>query len=159
MQWSGGSLDHIALGGGIGAWLYEIAGYDRDQWTGRVTLRAPAPFLTGAASVSRHVSGEGVTGWSWRHSTVTGAFEANVSVPLGCTVETWLEPPLADPSTNQSAFLVVRDAGTGEAVWHEASTTTVATGARRDGRAAVLALRSGTHHLRAAFESGTIRAY
>ena len=64
-SWQGGSLDHVALGGGIGDWLYSTAGYTRDRWTGLVTLRVPEPSLTGAARVSRHVNGEGTTGWSW----------------------------------------------------------------------------------------------
>jgi hypothetical protein len=144
--WDGGSLDHIAFAGGIGPWLYNSAGYNRrDAWTGQVTLRAPEPWLVGAAAVSRHVTGEGKTGWSWRYHddelqqkdgrTVAAvhskqAFEANVTVPLGGQVEVWLQPPPRSGDddvarTTAARFsLVVRDeAADGAVVWSERPTS------------------------------------
>lgn len=147
--WNGGSLDHIAFGGGIGAWLYSAAGYNRDPWTGQVTLRAIEPWLAGRASVSRHVVGEGLTGWSWCYNNgsyhddqekqakryqegwgkaaaarnTRRAFEANVSVPLGRHVEVWLQPPPAiiAPAAATPLAIVVRDQLTGSVLWSERS--------------------------------------
>ena len=154
--WNGGSLDHIALGGGIGAWFYSLAGYARDAWTGRIRLRAPDPAGTGSASVHR-VLPEGKTGWSWRHGE--GGFEANVSVPLGCTVEAWLEPPAPSSFGLATTRLVVREAtneGKETVVWTEgpegkALKTRVIKG-RREGVAAEMVLQGGEYRLRAAFE-------
>ena len=149
--WDGGSLDHIALGGGIGEWLYSAAGYSRDPWTGRVTLKATEPALAGAASVSRHVSGEGTTGWSWRHDLAHGTFEANVSVPLGCRVEVWLEPPRRQQSDDAAARLVVREAGA--VVWsevHRGGGGSVALDGRAEDGRAVMSLGSGEFRLSAA---------
>ena len=142
--WSGGSLDHVALGGGIGDWLYSTAaGYRRDARRAAVVLRAQTPRLIGAASVSRHASGEGTTGWSWRLGA-DGAHEANVTVPLSArsAVEVWLEPtrPIAGSGNGRRA--VVRDAVTG-----------VAIDAAAHGAAVVLRLGSGTHSLRASYEA------
>jgi alpha-L-rhamnosidase len=154
--WDGGSLDHVALGGGIGEWLYQNAGYDRDFW-GRVTLRAPSVVAIGAAAVSRHVAGEGVTGWSWLYSATRGTFAANVTVPVGATaaVVVWLEPPPPRGSSTTHR-LVVREAGKGNTiVWDELATVGDESNAalgRREGGAAVLSLASGRYALVASFE-------
>jgi len=152
--WNGGSLDHIALGGGIGAWFYSVAGYARDAWTGRIRLRAPDPAGTGSASVHR-VLPEGKTGWSWRHGE--GGFEANVSVPLGRTVEAWLEPPAPSSFGLATTRLVVREAmneGKETVVWAEGQEGKALESdkGRREGAAAAMVLQGGEYRLRAAFE-------
>lgn len=168
--WDGGSLDHIAFGGGIGAWLWSAAGYSRDPWTGQVTLRVQEPWLLGAASVSRHVVGEGKTGWSWRynggtHSVGRGVrdtgpwFEANVSIPLGRSVEVWLsvEPQrMWRWGRNDLRKLVVRDR-TGAILWSERQgvgddrASTVQSGRVEPGEV-VLKLASGDYQLYATQE-------
>ena len=118
-------------------------------------MRAPDPAGTGSASVHR-VLPEGKTGWSWRHGE--GGFEANVSVPLGRTVEAWLEPPAPSSFGLATTRLVVREAmneGKETVVWAEgqqgkALETSVK--GRREGAAAAMLLQGGEYRLRAAFE-------
>ena len=159
--------DHIAFGGGIGEWLYSAAGYGRDA-SGLVTLRAPEPWLLGGASVSRHVAGEGTTGWSWSYNQagtevrgqgrgkMEATFRADVTVPLGRQVEVWLEPP-PNPQPHET-LLVVRDEA-GEIVWAEYDGQALASSpslinARAEGEGvAVLTVRGGEYHFSAALET------
>ena len=92
---------------------------------------------------------------SWQHGE--GGFEANVSVPLGRTVEAWLEPPAPSSFGLATTRLVVREAmneGKETVVWAEGQEGKALESdkGRREGAAAAMVLQGGEYRLRAAFE-------
>jgi len=94
-----GSLNHPMYCGGIGAFMYEVAGLSLEHRHDQPALRisAEAAELAGSAEGSVGVVG-GALRWSWRwRGARFGGLEVTVEVPHGAKQQTLLElPVLAD---------------------------------------------------------------
>ena len=113
-QGLGVSKNHPAFSGGIGVWLYQLAGLAEESTPSSLVLRPPRETIraVGSAQLETHTP-FGRVGFGWRYTPTTEGFEANVSLPLQLPTVTLVHLPMPAGPRN----VEIRERGCGCLLW------------------------------------------
>ena len=117
-QGLGVSKNHPAFSGGIGVWLYQLAGLAEESTPSSLVLRPlrETIHVVGSAQLETHTP-YGRVGFGWRYTPTTEGFEANVTLPLQLPTTTLVHLPVPAAAGPMARNVEIRERGCGCLLW------------------------------------------